>query len=661
MRTKPILIAIGAPLVTLVGIVVAVSRVDPAAYLPAATAAVKELTGRELKVDGKIGFTVSFVPTISVEGVRLQNAPWGSRPDMLMARRMEIEIALLPLLSGKVDLRGLTLIDPDLLLETDSTGKGNWVFDSADAKPKPAPGEDKPHGIDIRRVHVENGVVTYKTAKDKKVRRLEIATLGVKDSGTRTQIELDARLNAEALQVQATVARNGSPTRIDATAKSAGMTLTAATTLTEAASGKTSESSSTFDLEVRDWTSVARLAGSDPFKLPSLKASATLKSSADVWLVEGLKASLGKSNFAGTIRVDTRKPEPEFDVKLESTLVDLAELQGPGKKAPPKDGRVFSGEPLPIEPLKDLNGRIEARIARLALKDGKAVDGVAFQAVGDRGRLNADPVRLTIEGRELRIRASLDASAGSTFAADIGIEGSGISLGALGALLNLSGTPEGSPTDISIRLAGRGNSVRSLMAGANGDVRIAVGAGRLRNRAVDWGADVTELLNALNPARASEPYTELRCAVVRLPIRSGVARIDNSVAAETAKVNVIAAGVIDLRNETLDLGFRTKAATGLGIGLGGLASLARLRGNLADPRVEIDMGSAAKAATQLGLAAATGGLSLLAGGLLLPDSVPDRPCQAALTGTTRGQEKPSQEKAGVVDSVVGGIKKLFGR
>lgn len=660
MRAKPLLIGIGVTLVVLVGgVVVAVSRIDPADYLPIAVAKVKEQTGRELKVDGKIGYTLSLVPTVSVEGVRLQNAPWGSRPDMLIAKRVEVEIALLPLLSGKVDIRGLTLIEPDALLETDANGKGNWEFGAAPAQPEPAAGEQTSQNVDIRRAQIENGVLTYRNRQDKKGRKLEIAKLDMKSTGARMQIDLAGRLDAEALEVQATIERGGSPAKLDLAAKSAGMTLSVKTAVGDASS-KTSATDGTFELEVRDWKSVARLAGWDPLELPGLKATGALKSASDAWIVEGLKANLGKSNFAGTIRIGTGKPAAALDIKLDSSLVDLAELQGPPKKAPPKGGRVFSAEPLPVAPLKNLDGRIEARIARLALKDGKAVDGVEFQAVADHGRIHADPVRLKIDGRELRIRADLDASSGKTLAADVGIDGTGLSLGALGALLNLSGTPEGSPTDVSIRLAGRGDSVRTLMAGANGDVRIVIGPGRLRNRVIDWGADVTELLNALNPGRASEPYTELKCAVVRLPIRQGVARIENSIAAETAKVDVIAAGVIDLRNETLDLGFRPKAATGLGIGLGGLASLGRLRGSLADPKVELDMGGAAKAATQLGIAAATGGLSLLAGGLLSAN-VPERPCQAALTGVVRTQAQPAQGQPGVVDGVVGGIKKLFGR
>jgi hypothetical protein len=258
------------------------------------------------------------------------------------------------------------------------------------------------------------------------------------------------------------------------------------------------------------------------------------------------------------------------------------------------------------------------------------------------------------------MRLNANATSGKALALNFSLDGQGISLGALTAMFGVASVTDGGPTDLSIKLSGAGDSVRSLMAGANGDVRIVVGPGRIKNQAINFGADITELLNGLNPARTSDPYTELKCAVVRLPIRQGIARVDKSIAAETAKVNVIAAGVIDLRNETLDLGFRPKAVTGLGVGLGSLADLGRLRGSLADPKVEIDAAGAATAAAQIGLAAATGGLSLLAG-RFLTDGVPDHPCQVALTGAVRSQRAEAERKPGIVESVVDGIKRLFGR
>jgi hypothetical protein len=194
--------------------------------------------------------------------------------------------------------------------------------------------------------------------------------------------------------------------------------------------------------------------------------------------------------------------------------------------------------------------------------------------------------------------------------------------------------------------------MRALMASANGDVRIVVGPGRIKNRAIDVGADVTELLNALNPTRSQDPYTQVKCAVLRFPVHNGIAKIDNGLALETNKVRLIGGGTVNLRNETLELGFRPEAASGLGVGAGNLAQFAKVEGTLANPRIGLDMAGAASTAAVAGAAIATGGLTLLAGGLLI-DSVPDNPCQVALSGVA------PKEKS-TVDKVLDPIKKLFG-
>ncbi|MGW8271625.1 MAG: hypothetical protein ACWGNS_14325, partial [Burkholderiales bacterium] len=178
------------------------------------------------------------------------------------------------------------------------------------------------------------------------------------------------------------------------------------------------------------------------------------------------------------------------------------------------------------------------------------------------------------------------------------------------------------------------------------------GPGRLRNRALDAGADVTQLLNSLNPARGRDPYTEMKCAVLRFPVRNGIATISNGIALETNKVRLLGGGTVNLRNETLELAFRPEAASGLGVGAGNLARYAKVEGTLANPRIGIDMAGAASTAAVAGAAIATGGLTLLAGGLLI-DDVPDNPCQVALSGVA-----PKQEST--VDKVLNPIKKLFG-
>ena len=94
------------------------SRIDKNALVREAQAAVKEATGRTLKIGGKVDLRIFFKPAIVAEYIRFSNASWGSRPDMVRARRLEVELARIPLLTGTIRFDRLVIIEPDVLLET---------------------------------------------------------------------------------------------------------------------------------------------------------------------------------------------------------------------------------------------------------------------------------------------------------------------------------------------------------------------------------------------------------------------------------------------------------------------------------------------------------------------------------------------------------------
>ncbi|MGI4955199.1 MAG: AsmA family protein, partial [Janthinobacterium lividum] len=90
--------------------------------------AVRRATGRELTIAGPVRLGWSLTPTVTAEGVSLANPPGMSRPAMATLDRLDAQIALWPLLRRRMEVRGLTLIGPDVLLERDAAGQPNWVF-----------------------------------------------------------------------------------------------------------------------------------------------------------------------------------------------------------------------------------------------------------------------------------------------------------------------------------------------------------------------------------------------------------------------------------------------------------------------------------------------------------------------------------------------------
>ncbi len=141
-RVVPVLLALAVLLPALAAAAV-VLLFDGEALKPRAADAVRQATGRELTIAGPVRLRWSLTPTVSATGVFLANPSGMSRPAMAMLDRVDVQVALWPLLRRRVEVRGITLIGPDVLLERDAAGQPNWVFarpaapssDSASAAP----------------------------------------------------------------------------------------------------------------------------------------------------------------------------------------------------------------------------------------------------------------------------------------------------------------------------------------------------------------------------------------------------------------------------------------------------------------------------------------------------------------------------------------------
>jgi uncharacterized protein involved in outer membrane biogenesis len=92
---------------------------------------VRDATGRELTIRGGAELKLSLEPKLVIDDVALGNAAWGASPQMLTAKRIEAQVALLPLLRRRVDVVRFALIEPTISLETDGKGNGNWQIGGA--------------------------------------------------------------------------------------------------------------------------------------------------------------------------------------------------------------------------------------------------------------------------------------------------------------------------------------------------------------------------------------------------------------------------------------------------------------------------------------------------------------------------------------------------
>ena len=108
---------------------VTLSQVDPVALRDFLADAARDATGREVLVRGETDLELFPTPTLVAENVVFGNAAWSVSPDMGRVKRLEARVAWLPLFLGQVRITRFRLIEPHLLLERDSNGRRNWMFD----------------------------------------------------------------------------------------------------------------------------------------------------------------------------------------------------------------------------------------------------------------------------------------------------------------------------------------------------------------------------------------------------------------------------------------------------------------------------------------------------------------------------------------------------
>ncbi len=176
-------------------IVGVLSTMDFSTYRPLVAEKVKHATGRDFEITGDLRLSIGMTPALVAEEVRLQNAPFGTRAEMIKARRLEAEVALLPLLLGRVEIRRLALIGPDILLETDEQGRSNWDF-SRDDEPatyaRPATAEQAALDLpNLDAVTIENGLLTFRNGRTGKTTKVEVVHFNGWSASRRAPLEVD--------------------------------------------------------------------------------------------------------------------------------------------------------------------------------------------------------------------------------------------------------------------------------------------------------------------------------------------------------------------------------------------------------------------------------------------------------------------------------------
>jgi len=400
-----------------------------------------------------------------------------------------------------------------------------------------------------------------------------------------------------------------------------------------------------------------------------VRVSAKARPGDDVVEIRDLVATVGKSDLSGSATIDTRGEALSVTAKLRAELIDLVELapsEQASEKAPEKAPKqaskeasdsgtaevaakaptgelVFSDDALPLDGLKKANGDIELTVNRLITRK-LTFEKVKVLAKLQDGVLSVKP-EVGIAGGAVGASIDIDVTKKPT-AMTVDVDAKKVSIGTLTKLMRGYETSKGLASDLQMKLRGQGDSVRTLMAGLSGDIRLVIGEGRLNNDVLDRvGADLlSQIIGVAVPSDEKDGTTAFNCGVVRFAINDGDAMADQTLVVETEKVLLKGGGLIDLKTEELDVGAVLGARKGIRIGSGTLSSLVRVRGTLAQPELATDLKGVVKAGAKVGVAVVTLGLSLVAESVYGHISEDEHPCQTALAREIKVTPSEYKEK-----------------
>lgn len=435
-------------------IVAVLLTVDPNAYKPQITAAVKDATGREMSINGDIAVSIYPVLGFKVAGLALGNPEGFSEKDFVKAGAVQAGVKIMPLLEKKVELTTIRLDAPEITVIKLANGKTNLEFPRKEKK-EPAV---KAQGFDIsfKGLAVSKARVTVidkAAGKTTVINPLNLEVLG-EYSSVDTPVSLDFTLNNPA---------PAKPLKIDAKAM----------LKADLDAGQVTARA----LRVR-----ADMGLGEPIEVTG-DLVADLKSQKVT--IDNFSAGWQGTSFKGQAGLEGFSP-PKITFDLQADRVDLDALK-PKQAVKPDPQKAL----LPVDALRTLNmqGAVKIKTVKTAGLDLSNLNAT-IKAAG--GQLTVSPVAFGLYGGQVDSAVRINTASGTP---DFSLQGNlkGMKVGDF--LIAKAGQDFVTGlAQVSFDLGGRGNSMSALQKAARGQIDFAFSDGyinkwqlsRLLNQAIAY-------------------------------------------------------------------------------------------------------------------------------------------------------------------------------
>lgn len=554
--------------------------------------------GRPVSIEGPIAIAWGEPTRIVLHDVHLANISGGSRPDMLVTRRLALLFPPLALLGGAPPVRQLALDHTLLVLETGPDGAPNWQLAATQrdvARVLAA----------LDRVDLSDMTLVLRNGGTGAERRLALDTLSAK-RGAEGLVTLAAagRFAGLPLRLAGTfealpASDRATPSRVDLEAALGNGRISLAGTLSDPM--RLAGSDLQLRLAGRDLGALGNALG---LKMPVLRhftASARLTGGGSRWSLRDIALRLGQSDLAGTLDVDARGAVPSMRAVLDARQIDLADFAGffapslLGPATPPQDegaGRVIPAAPVVPPGLRELPAELTLQLdaQRFLLPIGPPLEGLTAGLQLRRSQATLDPVSFRLAGGEVAAALTLDGRGLPQLALDLDLRR--IDLARLAAAPGMPAAFRGSSgiTGGTLRLRGSGVWLRDLLASLRGEAVLFAGDGP--GGAALGALAGHEMLQAagLSPADGGAPRAN--CVALRFALDRGVAKA-TTLLLDTEQSGLTGTGEVNLSAETLYFDLYPKPKRSERIDQ---AALLSVRGSFAKPKLELGESAAEGAA-----------------------------------------------------------------
>lgn len=575
--------------------------------------------GRQITLNGPLTIAWGSPMRIVAQGISVANASWGTAPDMLSARRLEIEFYPWSLVSGATRIALTEIEGASLLLETNADGVGNWKFSNA------APKKRK-HFPVLQHLVIRDSALRWHNGRTDARTEIDVAALNLAapDPNGAVNIDGEGRFQDMPIKLAAEVGplaalRNATkPYPVTLHGSLGGMRLDI--------EGQVAQPLDFSGVDLRlslAGQGLAALADKLGIPLPALppfRGTAKLQGGQGDWRLDAMSLKLGASDLEGGIAIDTNAQVPQLTANFTSSYLDLADFSGAVGARPTKagmaaaphapGGRVIPDMPIPVHKLPDVDAQFDFYGTRIRSSGGIPLQAVTLALGLQNGELTLKPLRFRVASGNLALNAHFTPwvkEGAPRLDADFSL--SQVNLQQLfdrpsmpGPLRQTRGTLGG-----YMKIRTTGVSLRQFLGSMNGEAGIFMQHGEFSQLMQKLAPiDVLESLGVL--LKGDRPLP-INCLVSHFDVKDGVATA-STLLFDTSDTEIVGSGNVNFASETLYLDLNPYNKTPAPLSL---RTPIHVRGTFAKPQFSINpTGLLARLGAAVGLGIAFPPAALLA-------------------------------------------------